>query len=228
MDLSGAVHGAYDGSVNTEKRARLVVFGDRVLDKGRIAGKFKTGSDGTTKGAISIAGPGWSVRMTGPVDAAGFHATATIRGAGFSLRDVPSPCTVIPGPLAPPPPATDPYKRIRLVGATATRVGGQVTITSSSVPTKFFGAPAGLTITFPFADGVSVVHANPASASTATPRRCIVNVGRTVYGTALAPADVTLDVKSNGSRVGVLATGTVVSAAGKTKRVELFVEAAVE
>ncbi len=207
---------------------------------GRIGGSVKTRSDGTSTGVLTISGPKWKARLAGPVDAAGFHATCSFSGGGFVVSGLSVTLPVVPGPTPPTPPPTQKPPPNQLTGAAATIVGGAVTITSTNVPKKFFGAVAGLTIQFPQSDffttvnGHAIVHADPSDASTPAPnaRRCIVSVGGATYGTANTPADVTLDVDRleaiQGGRIELLATGTVATADGKTKSVDILVEAVVQ
>jgi hypothetical protein len=237
MDVKGRIKGTLDVDGKTENRATLTVYGNRVLADGKIRGKVKTLRDGTTNASITIKGPGWTLSMTGPVGADGFHATCALKGGGFNVSRIPVLFYVTAGPPGPPPPPPSAPKNY-LGGATATIQSGQVTITHTNVPSKFFGATAGLTLVYPTSDaptvtgGIALVHANPSNASTATPRRCIVSVSGTTYGTAQVPADVTFEIRSPitgpGGTIRVLATGTVVAANGRKKTVNVLVEAIVQ
>lgn len=232
MDDHGRVGGKLDVDGKTETRGSLAVYGGRSFSGGKIKGKVKTDANALTTGAVSIVGRGWRAKFTGPIDAAGFHASCDISAAGFRVTGASVLLAAQPGPVPPDTP-TKPPKNL-LDNATATIVNGQVTISHPNVPSKFFGATAGLTIQFPFADGVSVVSADVSSASTATPRRCIVTVGGKTYGTAMAPVanGVTLDIKKvssvGGGVIEVLATGRVYPVSGTPKTVNVLVQAVVQ
>jgi hypothetical protein len=231
MDDHGKVRGKLDMDGN-DTRGSLTVYGNQLLEDGKILGKIKTSSSGLTTGRVSIVGRNWLVKLNGPVDAAGFHAECDITAAGFRIVDAPVLLAVQPGPEPPPGPVKPPKNLLE--NAVATIVNGQVTITHNAVPSRFFGTTAGLSITFPFSDGVSVVHADSSNASIQEPRRCIVTVNDKIYGTALAPAGngVTFDIKrvsnvSNGV-IEILATGRVYPASGSAKTVNVLVVAVVQ
>ena len=231
MDDHGKVRGKLD-MAGEDTKGTLTVYGDRLLEDGKILGKIKTSSSGLTTGKVSIVGRNWLAKLKGPVDAAGFHATCDINAAGFRVADAPVLLAVQPGPEPPPGPVKPPKNLLE--NAVATIVTGQVTITHNDVPSRFFGAPAGLTIQFPFSDGVSVVHADSSNASIPEPRRCIVTIGSKTYGTAPAPVGngVTFDIKrvSNvaGGVIEVLATGRVYPTTGSPKTVNVLVQAVVQ
>jgi hypothetical protein len=109
-----------------------------------------------------------------------------------------------------------------------------VTITRVDVPSKFFGAPAGLEITFPLSDGLATVRADSTNASANPPHRCIVTVGSKVYGTAQAPegGGVLLTIRKLTSvrdgQIEVLATGKVHPVGGSPKTVNVLVQAIVQ
>jgi hypothetical protein len=232
MDDHGRIRGklAVDGTTDT--RGSVAVYGGRSFAEGKIKGKVKTDANALTTGVVTIVGRGWRAKLAGPIDAAGFHASCDIAAAGFSAAGASLLLAVQPGPVPPDTPTKPP--RNLLSSATATIVNGQVTITHTNVPSKFFGATAGLTIQFPYSDGVSVVSADVASASTATPRRCIVTVGGKTYGTAMAPIanGVTLDIRKVSSVrdgvIEVLATGRVYPVSGTPKSVNVLVQAVVQ
>src|SRR5204862_4163877 len=140
------------------------LYGGITLTDGKIKGKVVTHPDATTTGTIVITGPGWRAKLKGPIDQAGFHAFCTLKGGPFSATNVPVLLAVQPGPT-PPPGHEPPPPKNQLLGADATVVNGAVTISHSAVPAKFFGQTAGLNIEFPSADGQSVVHADPSTAS---------------------------------------------------------------
>jgi hypothetical protein len=231
MDTFGKVRGKLDLD-GEDTLGTLSVYGSPQFTGGRILGKIKTSSSGLTTGKLSIVGRKWIVKMKGPVDAAGFHATCDINAAGFHVNDAPVLLAVVAGPEPPPGPVKPPKNLLE--NATATIVNGQVTISHTNVPSRFFGAPAGLTIQFPFSDGVSVVHADSTNASIPEPRRCIVTVSNKTYGTALAPAGngVTFDIKRVSSVsdgvIEVLATGRVYPTSGSAKTVNVLVQAVVQ
>ena len=231
MDTHGRIRGKL-GPDDEETRGQLTVYGNQVLADGKISGKIKTAASGLTTGRVSIVGRNWLVKLRGPVDAAGFHATCNVNAAGFRIVDAPVLLAVQPGPEPPPGPVRPP--RNLLENAEATIVNGQVTITHTAVPSRFFGAPAGLTITFPYSDGVSVVHADNTDASIPEPRRCIVTVSGKTYGTASAPTGngVTFDIKKISSVrdgvIEVLATGRVYPVSGTVKTVNVLVDAIVQ
>jgi hypothetical protein len=252
MDDHGRLFGTsttVDGKT-VESRAKVVIYGthlddhyfevDNFVDGGKIRGTVKTRANGTSVGLMTIKGPKWSARLAGPVDAAGFHALCDFSAGGFVVKKFPLTLDVTPGPTPPPPPGGVKPPPNLLINAKATVINGVVTVTASDMPSKFFGAPAGLRIEFPQSDwnntinGHAVVHADPSDASTPAPnaRRCIVTVGTTVYATANAPADVTIDVDrfavTTGGTIRVLATGTVVSTTGRKKVVDVLVEATVQ
>jgi hypothetical protein len=247
MDTKGRIRGASEDGAET--RALIELYGKRFVDghfvpitleDGRIRGKVKTDAAGFTSGLVTIVGRKWKLTLTGPIDAAGFHASCDFTGAGFVLKGVPVTLAVQPGPTPPPGPPPPPPKNL-LNGATATIVNGAVTISHTGVPSKFFGATAGLTIQFPATDGQSVsggahaiVHADPSTASTPAPdaRRCIVTVGSKTYATAIAPADVRFEISKYDPRQGgvveLLATGAVVAQGGSKKTVNVLVQAVVQ
>ena len=231
MDTFGKIRGKLDAE-GEDTRGSLTVYGSPAFTGGKILGKVKTASSGLTTGKLSIVGRNWIVKMKGPVDAAGFHATCDINAAGFRVADAPVLLAVQPGPEPPPGPVKPP-KNV-LENATATIVNGQVTISHDEVPSRFFGAPAGLTLQFPFSDGVSVVHADSSNASIPEPRRCIVTVSNKTYGTAQAPVGngVTFDIKRiasvSGGVIEVLATGRVYPVSGSPKTVNVLMQAVVQ
>jgi hypothetical protein len=231
MDDHGRVRGKLDPT-GEETRGQLTVYGNQLLVDGKISGKIKTLSSGLTTGRLSIVGRNWLVKLKGPVDAAGFHATCDIAAAGFRVVDAPVLLAVQPGPVPPPGPVKPPKNLLE--NAVATIVNGQVTITHNAVPSRFFGATAGLSITFPYSVGVSVVHADSSNASIPDPLRCIVTVSGKTYGTAPAPIGngVTFDIrKISNVRDGVielLATGRVYPTTGTPKTVNVLVDAVVQ
>src|SRR5262245_6696300 len=231
MDDHGRVRGKLD-MAGEETRGQLTVYGNQLLEGGKVRGKIKTAASGLTTGKVSIVGRNWLVKLKGPVDAAGFHAECDVNAAGFRIVDAPVLLAVQPGPEPPPGPVRPP--RNLLENAEATIVNGQVTITHTAVPSRFFGAPAGLTITFPYSDGVSVRHADNTDASIAEPRRCIVTVSGKTYGTASAPTGngVTFDIRKISSVrdgvIEVLATGRVYPVSGPVKTVNVLVDAIVQ
>jgi hypothetical protein len=251
MDDRGRLFGApttVDGKT-VESRASATLYGthfvvnhfeDNAVSGGRIRGWVRTRANGTSVGLMTITGPNWRARFTGPVDAAGFHALCDFTAGGFVIRKLPITIPVVPGPTPPPPPGGVKPPPNLLTAATATIVNGAVTINAVNVPSRFFGAPAGLRIEFPLSDwsntinGHAIVHADPSNASTPAPnaRRCIVTVGGVTYGTATAPADVKLDIDRleiiEGGFVQLLATGTVVSTTGRKKTVDVLVKATVQ
>jgi hypothetical protein len=233
MDVKGRVRGKFSQDGRTETKATLAIYGARSFTDGKIQGKVKTDATGYTTGNVKILGKGWKVLMTGPIDVDGFHASCDITAAGFVVKGAKLVFSVLAGPTPPPGPPPPPPKNL-LVNATATVVNGQVTITHTDVPAKFFGATAGLTITFPIADGLSTVVADSTDASTTPFRRCIVTVGGTVYGTAAAPAGggVTLQIRKLTSvrdgQIEVLATGKVYPVGGRPKTVNVLVQALVQ
>ncbi len=241
MDDHGRISGLRTGSPLVETRATFTVYGvhflngfelpGKPLGGGKVRGRVRTDRFGATTAKITVVARDWRMKLAGPVDDAGFHALVDAKGGGFVVKAVPVLLPVQPGPTPPPPPPPPPPKN-QLTGATATIVDGQLTITHSSVPSRFFGAVAGLTITFPTSDGISIVHADPSDASTTPPRRCIVTVGGKTYGTATAPADVALDIRkltsTSGQTIEVLATGKVYTPGGASKTVNVLVEAALQ
>jgi len=252
MDDHGRIFGApvtTDGKTS-EFKATATLYGTHFNEQffelansvtgGKIRGTVKTRANGTSTGLMTITGPKWKARFAGPVDAAGFHALCDLASGGFVVKKLPITLDVVPGPTPPTPPAGSKPPANLLTTVQATVVNGVVTLTASNMPTKFFGAPAGLRIEFPLTDwnntvnGHAVVHADPSDASLPTPnaRRCIVTVGSVVYGTATAPADVTFDVSKftsiSGGTIELLATGTVVSSTGKKKTVDVLCKATVQ
>jgi len=231
MDDHGRVRGKLD-LAGEETGGTLTVYGNQVLEDGKIRGKIRTSSSGLTTGKVSIVGRNWLVKLKGPVDAAGFHATCDVNAAGFRVVGAPVLLPVLAGPEPPPGPVKPPKNLLE--SAVATLVNGQVTITHTNVPSRFFGAPAGLTIQFPFSVGVSVVHADSSNASIQDPLRCIVTVSGKTYGTAPAPVGngVTFDVKRissvGGGVIEVLATGRVYPTTGTPKTVNVLVQAVVQ
>jgi hypothetical protein len=253
MDDHGRIFGVpttVDGKT-VESTAKTVIYGthiepplylevDNFVDGGRIRGTVRTRANGTSVGLMTIKGPKWSARLSGPVDAAGFHALCDFNAGGFVVKKYPMTLDVTAGPTPPPDTGGTKPPANLVANATATVFNGVVTVSASNMPSKFFGAPAGLSIQFPQSDwndtvnGHAIVHADPSDASTPAPnaRRCIVTVGTTVYATANAPADVTLDVDRfsifSGGMIRVLATGTVVSTTGRKKTVDVLVQATVQ
>lgn len=233
MDVKGRVRGKFAQDGVTETRASLSIYGARSLTDGKIQGKVKTDATGYTTGLVKIVGHGWKATLSGAIDVDGFHASCDFLADGFVVRGAKLLFPVLPGPIPPPGPPPPPPKNL-LTAATATIVNGQVTITHTGVPSKFFGAVAGLTITFPISDGLSTVIADATDASTLPPRRCIVNVGGTTYGTASAPAGggVTIQIRKLSSvrdgQIEVLATGKVYPVGGRAKSVNVLVQAAVQ
>jgi hypothetical protein len=229
MDTFGKVRAALE-SDGSDSKASLTLYGGTVLADGKIRGRVVTGRDARTRAVLTILGPGWRAKLAGPVDQTGFHAACNLKGGGFVVTGVPLVLAVQPGPTPPPGPPPPPPKN-QLLGGTATIADGKVTITHSDVPSKFFGAPAGLRIEFPSSLGQTVVHADPSSATLPEPdpRRFIVTVGTTTFGTASAPADVEIDIrKITATQIEVLATGTVVAQNGKKKPVDVFVVATIQ
>lgn len=243
MDTRGRIQGFASAGPASETRATLTVYGRHTINgfeldglplvNGKIRGKFTTDRNTLTKGTITIKAFNWSAKLTGPVDSQGFHALCDLKGGGFTLTKIPVDLAVQAGPMPPPGPPPPPPKN-QLTGVRATVANGKVTLSHSSVPSKFFGVTAGLTVEFPTSAGLGTIHADPSSASLpgSDARRCIVTLGSTVYGTATAPADVALEVRRLTSQIGgpveVLATGTVVAANGKKKTVNLLIEATVQ
>lgn len=232
MDTFGRVRGKLGMDGKTDTLGSLSVYGGRSFSDGKIKGKVKTDANSLTTGVVSIAGRGWRAKLAGPIDGLGFHAACDVTAAGFRVKGAQVLLPALPGP-EPPVPPTKPPKNL-LANATATIVNGQVTISHTAVPSKFFGATAGLTIQFPFADGIAVVAADAASASTPTPRRCVVTVGSKTYGTAMATTGdgVTLDIRKlssiSGGQIEVLATGRVHPLSGTPKNVNVLVQAVVQ
>lgn len=230
MDDRGRVKGSL--GAEGETRATLTVYGGTVLEGGKVRGKVKTDAAGVTTGKLTITGRRWKAKLVGPIDAAGFHAACDVTGAGFSVRGADVLLPVVAGPTPPVEPVKPPKNL--LANATATVVNGQVTITHTRVPSKFFGKPAGLTVQFPFADGLATVEADSTTASGASPRRFIVTIGSKTYGTAAAPPGegVTLEIRrlSNvaGGVIEVLATGRVEPASGRGKNVDVLLNAVVQ
>jgi len=251
MDDHGRIFGSsitVDGKT-VESRAKALLYGTHFLvdhfvpnvaDDGKIRGTVRTRANGTSVGLLTVRGPKWSARLAGPVDAAGFHALCDFSAGGFGVKKFPITLDVTPGPTPPPPPGGVKPPPNLIDTASATVINGVVTVTAVNMPSRFFGAPAGLRIEFPQSDwnntvnGHAIVHADPSDASTPAPnaRRCVVTVGSTVYATATAPADVTIDVDrfavSTGGVIRVLATGTVVSTTGRKKIVDVLLEATVK
>ena len=233
MDDHGRVRGSLAGDGKSETRAKLLLYGGRVLDSGKIKGLVKTDATGYTTCRTTIVGPRWKVTLTGPVDADGFHASCAVKAAGFVVPAAPLLLSVRPGPTAPPGPPP-PAPRNLLPNATATIVNGQVTITHTDVPSKFFGAAAGLTITFPVADGLATVPVDMTTASTMSPRRVIVNVSGKTYATGTAPVGngSTLVIRKistvRDGVIEVLATGRIYPVSGKAKSVNVLVQAIVQ
>jgi hypothetical protein len=233
MDVKGRVRGAYTADGRTDTRATLSIYGKRDLADGRIQGRVKTDATGYTTGVVRIVGRAWKVVMTGPIDADGFHASCDVLADGFVVRGTKVLLPVLVGPTPPPGPPPPPPKNL-LTSATATIVDGQVTISHTDVPSRFFGAPAGLTITFPFSDGLSTVAADATDASTTPPRRCIVVVNSKTYGTAQAPAGrgVAIQIRKlatvRDGQIEVLATGKVYPVGGTPKTVNVLVQALVQ
>ena len=232
MDRKGRVRGAV-GPDRKEIRAAIDVYPARTLDGGVVRGKVTTrASDGTTSASLKITGKGWLITMKGPVDVDGFHAVARIRAGGFDVPNVAIVLPVTEGPKPPPPPPPpDPDKNRRVTGAAAQVVAGSVRVSKSRLPTKFFGAPANVTIDFPSAGIGAPMVADPASASTLTPTRFFVKIGSKTYGTGTAPGLVTLTVRqyspSPGGGIEVLCQGKVADASGRTKNVNLVINAVV-
>ncbi len=231
-DSKGHVKGGLSLDGVTEDLARMNLFAGRTVSGGKIRGRVRTNRLGETTGKVTILGPKWSVRLDGPLDADGFHASADVKAAGFDVKDVPFLLPVGKGADPPPPPPPPPPAN-QVSGGTATVSGGQVRILRFSVPKRFFGATASLDVQFPTSSGsAGSFHADPSNASTATPHRFIVKVGRTTYGTAAAPADVAVEVQKfeafTGGEIRLLCTGKVATASGKTKNVDVLLVALVE
>lgn len=230
-DSKGRVKGGLSLDGVTEDLARMNLFAGRTVSGGKIRGRVRTNRLGETTAKVTILGPKWSVRMDGPLDIDGFHASADVKAAGFEVKDVPFLLPVGKGADPPPPPPPPPPAN-QVSGGTATVSGGQIRILRFNVPKRFFGAPATLDVQFPTSSGSGTFHADPSNASTATPHRFIVKVGRTTYGTAAAPADVTIEVQKfeafTGGEIRLLCTGTVATASGRTKNVDVLLLAVVE
>lgn len=233
MDDRGRIRGKLGPDGKTDTFAQFNLYDGRVASLGKIKGKVKTDADGITTGTIAIRGKKWSADLTGPIDADGFHASLSLNASGFEVTGVPLLLFVQPGPT--PPDGKPPKPPANLVtGATASIVNGQVTITHTNVPSKFFGKPAGISLQFPLSDGVSVVTADFSTTSIPNPRRFIVTMGSSVYGTVTAPAGngVTFDIKKLSSIrdgvIEVLATGKVFNEGGRTKTVNVLLQAAVQ
>lgn len=232
MDRKGRVRGAV-GPDKKEIRSGVDVYPGRTFDGGLVRGKVTTSAaDGTTTAKLKIRGKGWLVTMAGPVDVDGFHALAAIRAGGFDVADVPLVLPVTEGPQPPPPPPPpDPDKYRRATGGSASVVAGAVQITKSGLPVKFFKRKAGVTIEFPSSGIAAPMVADPSTASTSTPIRFFVKIGSATYGTAAAGGSVTLTVKQYspvpGGGIEILCEGTVADARGRTKKVDLLLDASV-
>jgi len=233
MDVKGRVRGKFAQGSHLETKATLSIYGGRTFTDGKIVGRVKTDALGYTVCNLKVLGRGWRIVMTGPVDVDGFHATCDIYAGGFVVHGVKLVFSVLAGPTPPPGPPPPPPKNL-LTNATAEIVNGQVTITHTEVPSKFFGVPAGITIAFPVADGLSTVVADSTDASGTAYRRCIVTAGSTIYGTASAPlgGGVTIQIRKlttvRDGQIEVLATGKVFTAGGRAKSVNVLVQALVQ
>jgi hypothetical protein len=233
MDVKGRVRGKFAQDGRAETKATVSVYGRRTFTDGKIQGRVRTDATGYTVCNLKILGRGWRIVMTGPVDVDGFHATCDIFAGGFVVHGVKLVFSVLAGPTPPPGPPPPPPKNL-LTNATATIVNGQVTISHSDVPSKFFGVPAGITIAFPISDGLSTVVADSTDASSNPYRRCLVTAGSTIYGTASAPlgGGVTIQIRKLTSvrdgQIEVLATGKVFTPGGRAKTVNVIVQALVQ
>ena len=233
MDDRGRIRGRLAPDGRTETTAQVRLYDGRVVTLGKIRGRVKTDVNGITTGSVAIRGRKWRADLAGPIDVDGFHATLDLNASGFVVSGIPIVLAVQPGPTPPVGPPPKPPAN-QLSGATATIVNGQVTITHSTVPSRFFGKPAGISIQFPLSDAMTVVTADFSTASIPSPRRCIVTLGSATYGTVTAPAGngVTFDIKKLSSVrdgvIEVLATGKVFNSGGNEKSVNVLVQAAVQ
>ncbi len=210
--------------------ASLEIFGDEVLESGKVRGKLKTDRAGFSTAKLQVKGKGWSVKMTGPVDADGFHATATVKTPILNLEGVLLELPAEAAPDAPPPPPPSVPEDF-LDGAFARIEAGQITITRGNVPKRFFGKSSDLTIRFPATVGAGVTSCTPLTAGGANPRLFLVEQGNKAFGTALEPANVQLDITTfstqTGQTIRLRATGTTVRDDGKTKTVDVDILATI-
>ncbi|MCG3136166.1 MAG: hypothetical protein HMLKMBBP_04006 [Planctomycetes bacterium] len=231
-DAKGRVRGLKPEG-GEEAKVRLTTFGQEILPDGTARGLVKTSRDrATTTCKVKLKGSGWRGTLEGPMDAGGFHALVSLRTRKYEVSAAPWTFPVFPGPEPPPPPPPPPPKN-RLALCDATVSAGQIEITRNGVPRKFFGKTSSLTVQFPASDSVSTVHADPSTATGMNARRFFVEIGNRTYGTASAPADVTLEIRRfstiPGQVIEILCTGTVVDpASGKSKDVDVLVEAVVQ
>lgn len=231
MDRRGVVRSRL-GDDGRELRATLDAFAGRSFDGGLVRGRVVTKkSDGTTTARIRISGKGWTVRLDGPVDADGFHAVADVSAGGFVADDVALTIPVVEGPEPPPPPPPPPPKNLLTKGV-ARIVAGRIEIVRESTPKKFFGKAGDLHVEFPTSDALQTVVADPSTATGASARRCYVLFGAKSYGTATAPGTVTLEIRrystTPGQTIEVLCTGTVADVTGRTKPVDVLLQAVVQ
>lgn len=244
MDRKGVVRGLRDDG-GRERRATLRLFGSKVLEGGVVRGKVVTSADGlSTTANLKVRGKGWTVVLDGPVDADGFHAAADIRAAGFVFDDRGLTVPVGPGPEPPPPPPPPPPANL-LAGATARIVGNQITVTRRNVTQKFWkslGRGTDLTVEFPGsilgAPGETLV-ADSGSAGGASPVRFAAAIGRTNWGAFGPGGSMTLKIPRGsdgnlifsttpGQSLRVLCQGTIADAGGRTRTVDVLLEARVE
>jgi hypothetical protein len=248
QDGKGSVRGVpvVLGAKVPESTASLVVYGGVSLIAGKIRGKVKTRKDGTTTGKLRIKGryrklprpangtdrvkiKPWSVKLDGPVDEDGFHAIAQVKGLGFTLRDVAVTLPVVEGPPEPPPPPPPPPKNFQ-AGGTAEVEGDKVVLHHTGVSARFFGKKAEVLFRFPFEVGTHT--AVPATFPGPVQIQTIVTIGKRTYSTQHPSASVTIEVidlnNVPGGFIRVRATGTVLTDAGKSKAVDMILEALVE
>lgn len=249
QDGKGAVRGKPDATSGkvVEQSAEMTVFGGYVLTGGKVRGRVKTSRDGTTSGKVRIKGRHpftetrkgklrtrylrWKVTLAGPIDAQGFHAVVDAGGRGLDAKGVPITLVAEIGATPEPAPGAPPPKNLA-EGGTAQLVSGGWTLRHEALPKSFFGKKTQLIVRFAQSDGLSVVHAVPASFSLGTIRHVIANVGSTTYNTQTLPADVSISIRraetSPGGIVEVLLTGTVIGTNGKSKPVDVLLRAVVQ
>lgn len=223
MDRKGRVKGGLAQDGVSEDLARLQTFGGTEVTGGRVRGRVRTDADdGTTTAKVKVLGKDWSLRMTGPVDADGFHASADFAAAGFLVLDVPVVLGVGPGPEPPPPPTP---KIVKVTGGRAVVSGDRVTITRR-LPDKVFGQRADLTIDFPLSDANTTVGADPSTAAPPTARVVTAKLGATTYSSANGESGVSLTIQRTSlSEFKVICAGTIATPPGtkrKTFGVDLF------
>jgi hypothetical protein len=162
------------------------------------------------------------------VDEDGFHAAADVVAGGFRVTGASLVLPVQDGPEPPPPPPPPPPKNL-VTGAVARSVGGQVTISRRNVAEKFFGAPAEVTLVFPASLANQAFHADPSSFQGLAPRRFSVRIGSRTYQTQTSPGDVSVTFRRYDAQVvEATCTGTVVDDRGRTKTVDLILQATFE